>query len=178
MALFPPPANLLTHLGKVQLEAPEGGVVLASSLWAKDTCLIRHVRSFGSLGCRAGLGELMKRQRQLEQLAVKVVVILPDEVAQAKKYRADLKLPFTVLADPDKQSFVAVGAKEINWATPENIRGMSQTSLSTSVRLNRSLRFMPATHLIEPGKVLLAWLNTSLKDDCTMAQILDALDAA
>lgn len=177
MALFPPAPNLTKTLGELTLQDSEGANTKVGSFWAKQTCIIRHVRSFSSLGCRAGMQELMSHRPRLEQYKVTVVAILPEEPAKAKQWKQELRVPFPVLADPDKLSFLAVGAKQINWGTPENIRGMSKTSLSTSVRLNRSLRFNPATHLIEPdGRVLLAWLNTNLKDDCTVNQLFDALD--
>jgi peroxiredoxin len=177
MAQFPPAPNLTKALGELKLLDSEGAAVTVSSLWAKQACLIRHVRSFSSLGCRAAVQELLAARRRFDEYGVKLAIILPEEVAKAKAWRAEVRVPFPVLTDPEKLSFQAVGAKEINWGTPENIKGMSKTSLSTSVRLNRSLRFNPATHLFEAGgRPLFCWLNTNLKDDCTLNQLFDALD--
>ncbi|MDP3506343.1 MAG: redoxin domain-containing protein [Myxococcales bacterium] len=177
MAQFPPAPNLTKALGELKLLDSEGAAVTISSLWAKQPCLIRHVRSFSSLGCRSAVQGLLAAQRRFDEHQLKLAIIVPEEVAKTKQWRLELRVPGPVLADPEKLSFQAVGAKEINWGTPENIRGMSKTSLSTSVRLNRSMRFNPATHLMEAGgRPLFCWLNTNLKDDCTVNQILDALD--
>ncbi|MDX2015404.1 MAG: redoxin domain-containing protein [Myxococcaceae bacterium] len=177
MAQFPPAPNLTKALADLTLVDSDGAPVALSSLWAKQGCLIRHVRSFSSLGCRAAVQELLGAQRRFAEYQVKLAVILPEELAKAKAWRSEVRVTFPVLTDPEKLSFQAVGAKEINWGTPENIKGMSKTSLSTSVRLNRSLRFNPATHLFEAGgRPLFCWLNTNLKDDCTLNQLFDALD--
>ena len=178
MAEFPPAPNLIKARQGLTLNDSEGAPVKVASLWAKQTCLVRHVRSFASLGCRGSVKELFDQRLRLEQYQVKTVLVLPEESAKAKQWKAEMKVPFLVLADPEKLSFLAVGAKQINWGTPENIRGMSKTSLSTSVRLNNDLRFMPTTHVFEPdGRVTFCWLNTTLKDDCKVAQVFQALDA-
>lgn len=179
MAQFPPAPNLVKALGALALTDAEGAPVQLGSLWAKQTCVLRHVRSFSSLGCRGAAKELIDHRARFDQYGARLVFVLPEEPAKARAWKMEARVPSTavVLADPEKLSFVAVGAKEINWGTPENIRGMSKTSLSTSVRLNRSLRFNPATHVIDAsGRVLFCWLNTNLKDDCTAAQLFDALD--
>lgn len=179
MAAFPPAPNLLKSLSALALTDSDGNAVKLGSLWAKQTLLLRHVRSFSSLGCRTAAKDLVLQRLRFEQYKVTPVFILPEEQPKAKTWKLEAKVPFLVLADPDKLSFLAVEARQINWGTPENIKGMAKTSLSTSVRLNNSLRFMPATHVIEPdGRVTLAWLNTTLKDDCTVNQLFQALDDA
>ncbi len=59
--------------------------------------------------CRALVAQLGRRSSELEAAGTHVIVILGNNVERARKYAQDLKLPFPVLADPDREIYHRYG---------------------------------------------------------------------
>lgn len=59
--------------------------------------------------CRSFSAQLGRHNQDFQTANTQVFVILGDNIDRARKYSAELKLPFPVLADPDRQVYHSYG---------------------------------------------------------------------
>ncbi len=55
--------------------------------------------------CRSLVAQLGRHYQEFQAMDTQVLVILGDDIKRAQKYSQDLKLPFPVLSDPERQVY-------------------------------------------------------------------------
>lgn len=114
------PGATVTHLHPpvpapaVTLQTPEGQPQPLADLWQQHTgitalIMLRHA---GCPFCKAQVRELRDQRAALERAGIQVICILPEEPATVAQFRTEQQVPFTILADPQRETYGALGAKE------------------------------------------------------------------
>ncbi len=62
--------------------------------------------------CRSLVAQFGRNSQDLQTANTQVLVILGDPIERAQKYASELKLPFPVLADPDRQTYHRYGLQK------------------------------------------------------------------
>ena len=96
--------------------------VALASLWQQQAVVLVFLRHFGCPHCRAFAVQLRHHQPQFAAAQLGVALIGLGTPEKASAFRGALKLPFTVLCDPEKKSYHQYGLLTMNpvrdFATP------------------------------------------------------------
>ena len=98
---------------KVEAQDQNGKVVKLADFYAKGTTLVFFYPKAGTPGCTAQACSLRDAYEDLTKAGVQVIGVSTDTVEAQKKFAANQKLPFTLLADPEGKVIKAFGVKTI-----------------------------------------------------------------
>lgn len=99
-------------LATVGLSAPDielldhsGQPTALSSLWATRPFVLIFIRHLGCPLCRAHVVEIRDEFQQFEAADCEMAVVAMGDVASVAAFRAELKLPFRMLADLEQRAY-------------------------------------------------------------------------
>jgi peroxiredoxin len=94
------------------LQTSDGTAVQLAQYWRERRTLLFFVRHLGCVFCREQLAGIRDRYADIQALDAQVVVIAPTDVGSTARFMHDMRLPFPVLSDLRRRSFVAYGLFE------------------------------------------------------------------
>ena len=94
------------------LQTIDGTQVQLAQFWGERRTLLFFVRHLGCVFCREQLASLRERYADIQALGAQAVVITPTDVGSTARFTHDMRLPFPVLSDLRRRSFVAYGLYE------------------------------------------------------------------
>lgn len=182
MSRVAPAKDLWSKLSALALSDADGVSKPFSARVGTTPTVLAHLRHFGCLFCRQRAATLAEALPELSAQGAQIIAVGTGTVAEAKAFKTDFKIPYTLLADDGLRSYQLVGAKETSlavWAKPTNIAAAVSAVRAGHMqgKIGNHQRYQGATHVIvPPGAVVLAWLNEDLSKDAPLELIRAALD--
>jgi peroxiredoxin len=94
------------------LQTGDGTLVQLAQFWHERRTLLFFVRHLGCVFCREQLAGLRDRYPDIQAQGAQVVAITPTDVGSTARFTRDMRLPFPVLSDLRRRSYVAYGLYE------------------------------------------------------------------
>ena len=170
----------LSNLAEIRVLDTQGESLPMARLWQSGPTVMVWLRHFGCSFCLTQTKVLMEALPRLEAAGGRVVLIGNGTPDQARRFQ-QIKAPtVTVVTDPERVSYRALGAYRSLWGmlgardfgTWRHGRGMG---VRQEGRQGDPLQ-LGATLVVEPPQtVLFSHINSSLGDHAEVAELLEAL---
>jgi peroxiredoxin len=85
-----------------KLHATNGQEISLSDFRGKSNVIVFFIRETSCIQCRIHVTQLGKMYEQFRAAGAEIIVILGEDVERSKTYAEGIKLPFPILADPDR----------------------------------------------------------------------------
>eukprot|EP00270_Netrium_digitus_P010307 TRINITY_DN3194_c0_g1_i1.p1 TRINITY_DN3194_c0_g1~~TRINITY_DN3194_c0_g1_i1.p1 ORF type:complete len:329 (+),score=54.75 TRINITY_DN3194_c0_g1_i1:140-988(+) len=95
-------------LNGIEVLAMNGDAVTVTSIWANNPAVVAWVRHFGCPLCRRRAALLAERKEEMDRAGVRLAVIGPGKLEQAKAFLEQTSFPGDVFADPSFSSYAAL----------------------------------------------------------------------
>lgn len=118
----------------------------------------------------------------LHDAGAEILVVGQGTVAQSAAFRAELGLPFPVLADPERQAYRAYAVTRASWgqvATPGAVRSLAKavTGGAGGGKTIGDGRQMPGTFVIDrAGRFVFARPSSHIGDTPVVSELVAVLD--
>ena len=171
------------ELAEIVLPDHDGNEVRLGDLWAERPVALVWVRHYGCVHCRDHAAKLQEAREEFDAAGVPVVVIGQATARQAAHFRKRLEIEMPVLADEERESYRAAGAKVATAGEligPRSVaRGLAATAGSRGkVRQGRIIgnaAQLGGAMVIEPGgRVAWSHMAEDASDNATPEEILAA----
>jgi peroxiredoxin len=177
------PPERADALADIVLPDHEGNEVRLGDLWSEAPVAVVWVRHYGCVHCRSHAVQLQEAGPEFNDAGVRVVLVGQATPRQAAHFRRRLEIDLPVLADEERESYKAAGAKV---ATTGELLGPR----SVSAGLRRTFESRGKVHqgriighpaqlggamVIAPGdEVTWSHMAENAADNATPAEILAA----
>ncbi|HCK64743.1 MAG TPA: hypothetical protein DHW49_00625, partial [Anaerolineae bacterium] len=84
------------------LLATNGQTISLTDFRGKSNVIVFFIRETSCYQCKTHVTQLGKMYDQFREANTEVIVILGEDVNKSKEYAESIKLPFPILADPDR----------------------------------------------------------------------------
>ncbi|MCC6259232.1 MAG: peroxiredoxin family protein [Anaerolineales bacterium] len=88
------------------LTATNGQEITLADFRGKSNVIVFFVRETSCIQCRIHVAHLGKLYQQFQAAGTEIIVILGEGVEKSRKFAESLKLPFPILADPDRRVYL------------------------------------------------------------------------
>ena len=105
------PPQRADDLADIVLPDQEGNEVRLGDLWSEEPVALVWVRHYGCVHCRSHAVELEGARSEFDAAGVRVVLVGQATPRQAAHFRKRLEIDLPVLADEQRESYKAAGAK-------------------------------------------------------------------
>lgn len=85
-----------------KLHATNGLEISLSDFRGKSNVIVFFIRETSCIQCRIHVTQLGKLYEQFRAAGAEIIVILGEDVERSRAYAEGIKLPFPILADPDR----------------------------------------------------------------------------
>ncbi|MHB1499854.1 MAG: AhpC/TSA family protein [Candidatus Dormibacteria bacterium] len=172
--------STITELGEIQVLSPEGDRLALKQLWAAGPTIAVWLRHFGCQYCLQQVATLTAALPSIEACGGQLLLIGNGSPEQALRFRQMKARGATVVTDPDRRSYRAMGARR----SPFRLLGRGTlrgwlAAMRMGIRpegLQGDVLQLGATLVVDPpATVLLSHIGTSLGDHPTVESLLAAL---
>lgn len=174
-----------TALGPITLPDHTGREIRLGSLWQSGPAAIVWLRHYGCLYCRAHARAMEDARDAFARAGISPVLVGMGTAADAAAFREQLELSIPVLADHDRQSYRAAGARQggpVQLASPRVLLRAVPTMLHGRVRQGRTVgnpMQLGASAVIGPGgEVLFHHVARDASDNAAPDVLLATVDQA
>ena len=98
-------------LAEIVLVDDLGRPTRLGDLWREQPAVLVFLRHYGCVFCRDHAAKFHRARHEFEAAGARLVAIGQGTPAQAAKFRTDQGVDLLLLADPDRRSYAAAGAK-------------------------------------------------------------------
>ena len=105
------PPQRADDLADIVLPDQDGNEVRLGDLWSEEPVALVWVRHYGCVHCRSHAVELEGARSEFDTAGVRVVLVGQATPRQAAHFRKRLEIDLPVLADEQRESYKAAGAK-------------------------------------------------------------------
>jgi peroxiredoxin len=105
------PPQRADDLADIVLPDQDGNEVRLGDLWSEEPVALVWVRHYGCVHCRSHAVELEGARSEFDAAGVRVVLVGQATPRQAAHFRKRLEIDLPVLADEQRESYKAAGAK-------------------------------------------------------------------
>jgi len=177
------PPETAGELADIVLPDHDGNEVRLGDLWAERPVALVWVRHYGCVHCRDHAVQLHEASDEFEAAGVPVVVIGQATPRQAAHFRKRLDLEMPVLADEERESYRAAGAKMATAGEllgPKSVsRGLAATASSRGkIRQGRVIgnaaQLGGAMVVVPDGRVSWSHMADDASDNASPEEILAA----
>lgn len=187
-ATIPAPAAPVTA-GKLapdlELRDSDGNPFRLAQGWegTQNGAVVAFFRHFGCIFCRQHAVQLRNNYAEFQKRGIAIVAVGVGSVQDAADLKAWLKLPYTVLADPEQAGYQAYGlgrGSVMQLASPKvfaaGLKAMTQGN--KQVKATGDPKQLPGTFVVDQhGMVRHAHPATHAGDLASVASLLAAIDA-
>ena len=169
----------------LELRGSDGNPFRLSQGWegSSNGAVVAFFRHFGCIFCRQHAVHLRDAYAEFQKRGIAVVAIGVGSVQDAAELKAWLKLPSTVLADPEQAGYRAYGlgrGSVMQLASPKvfaaGLKAMAQGN--KQVKATGDPKQLPGTFVVDQyGLVRFAHPATHAGDLASVASLLAAIDA-
>ncbi len=169
----------------------EGARVALQAYWNSRPVVLTFLRHFGCAFCRDFIIKLRTAYPQIVERGAQVVAIAQGSAPQTAHFANILRIPFPILADPNREAYQAFELIECGYinlfhtgviregfalATRGQLPGVSYTLQATLPGNNMSLRQMGGTFIIDQrGRIRYSYADKQVYNYPGIDQLLAAL---
>jgi peroxiredoxin len=173
------------ELAEIVLPDHDSHEVRLGALWSEGPAVLVWLRHYGCIYCRALAMQLHGARSDFPQAGARLVLIGQGKPRDAAQFRRRQGIQVTVLADAERVSYRAVGAKVAGFADlwgPKVVAKGALTGAKHRVLQGRtvgdSAQLGGAILVLPDGQVAWSHLSTDAADDASPEEILAAVRTA